>query len=787
MQVAAVEACSMPLEIFRHYRYPSDIVTGETINEFNGICSWPDLLELPVDDPDATSNPQAFRQSTIDVLLPSVQAAKEMWDIVLSEVDELITTINHGEVVKNLGIKQVVLQTPGAPATIEDIEPDLAVDPDLPVDPVLPGEVFSPWDPITLISGQLYGLSCGRCYQFSNKPLPQITTPKKIIGGTRNAVFDLKIFVNGFELTGNSRTVVSNDGAVLQTFGSDSSGISWTNTVEYDGWTWNTLTIPAGTSVSTLKIMASTINEDALIITGDDFNFPDKVSRGTRFGTPQNPQWYVHQAPGSNQFQGTLQQPVFSLGDEQAGVSLQFPTDKNWIHTTNVPQMRVITGGATTDLQANVITQPIITSGPVTYTFIFCATPVRPPDPNTAVNQHTHILGDYDANTIGLANKENVFLFGAGYQYRYGSAHPNPLPPVSESDLQTNLGKHRGWYPGGLWLYRVILYVTKLDQAHADTVVYHDGATPWLVDTPVFGGPGTVAGCHAEAKFREFHVENVRREVAENPAGVIGTYLDTGTPVWCNNPNHAHGPPAPDAFGRVIDRKWQILETRDYLREIYGIMENAGKQIIQHWHEKYVPGCSSWGHWTVPGEETYGRLLTGNDAAFGGTATWDKEWVYTDYIPLAYWRCLEREGLPSLFIHQYGRASVAEWKDSLHVGPVIGMLAVNGLNIYAGREVPNTFAAEWQVFRRGWATGGIDAADVTFWPYWRQNRFTPGGTSLLISYYEKTDGQLLVIIMNPTSALINHTVEEIGAVSIGLRQHEEWVFNGVSWTLGYTI
>jgi hypothetical protein len=90
--VAAENAVLMPAEIFRYIRRPYNPATGAEADEFDGVCSVPDLEELPVGAP--TGSPQFFRLAELDLVFRSMTEADEAWDVIRADVGTLVRTLN---------------------------------------------------------------------------------------------------------------------------------------------------------------------------------------------------------------------------------------------------------------------------------------------------------------------------------------------------------------------------------------------------------------------------------------------------------------------------------------------------------------------------------------------------------------------------------------------------------------------------------------------------------------------------------------------------------------------
>lgn len=100
IRIEARNPCNMDAEIFRYYRYPPDIETGQIVDEFTGVCSWVDMEELPKDQPRETDCPKACRRNYVDVVVDTETIASDLWEKVKEEVDQLVTTMNRGAILE---------------------------------------------------------------------------------------------------------------------------------------------------------------------------------------------------------------------------------------------------------------------------------------------------------------------------------------------------------------------------------------------------------------------------------------------------------------------------------------------------------------------------------------------------------------------------------------------------------------------------------------------------------------------------------------------------------------
>ena len=96
LRIVVTDSCGIDQEIFRYYQKP---LNGQGVLEsvFSGVCSWPDLEELPITEPAADTSPAGFRQSTVDIVVESETIANQVWTLIKTQVDELVQTVKDGQ------------------------------------------------------------------------------------------------------------------------------------------------------------------------------------------------------------------------------------------------------------------------------------------------------------------------------------------------------------------------------------------------------------------------------------------------------------------------------------------------------------------------------------------------------------------------------------------------------------------------------------------------------------------------------------------------------------------
>jgi len=96
IRIDANEACGMNKNCFRYYQKPLNLA-GQIESVFSGVCSWPDMEELPVGEPEGNTSPAGFRLDYIDLVVDSETIANEIWTLIKAQVTELVQTVKDGE------------------------------------------------------------------------------------------------------------------------------------------------------------------------------------------------------------------------------------------------------------------------------------------------------------------------------------------------------------------------------------------------------------------------------------------------------------------------------------------------------------------------------------------------------------------------------------------------------------------------------------------------------------------------------------------------------------------
>ena len=94
IKVSAYGETNMTRYVFRLLRRISNVITGEEVDEFDGICSSVDIEELPVAAPVPGQNPPYLRTDAIDLVFRSRKLADDTWAAIKEDVTVLIRSLN---------------------------------------------------------------------------------------------------------------------------------------------------------------------------------------------------------------------------------------------------------------------------------------------------------------------------------------------------------------------------------------------------------------------------------------------------------------------------------------------------------------------------------------------------------------------------------------------------------------------------------------------------------------------------------------------------------------------
>lgn len=97
LRIDVIEAIAMPAEIFVYHRHPPDPVTGEVVDEWLTVASFPDLAEYPANNPDPEKSLPFLRKSFIEVDVRSTRDYNDIWNIVVNQACVLRAALNRAD------------------------------------------------------------------------------------------------------------------------------------------------------------------------------------------------------------------------------------------------------------------------------------------------------------------------------------------------------------------------------------------------------------------------------------------------------------------------------------------------------------------------------------------------------------------------------------------------------------------------------------------------------------------------------------------------------------------
>jgi hypothetical protein len=94
LRIDAIESDGIEERVFVWRRDPVNPYTSEVTNTFFTVASPVDMEEYPPEEPDPYKAYPFFRRSWVDLLFRSVSQAEEAWQLIVQEVNNLITALN---------------------------------------------------------------------------------------------------------------------------------------------------------------------------------------------------------------------------------------------------------------------------------------------------------------------------------------------------------------------------------------------------------------------------------------------------------------------------------------------------------------------------------------------------------------------------------------------------------------------------------------------------------------------------------------------------------------------
>ncbi len=417
--------------------------------------------------------------------------------------------------------------------------------------------------------------------------------------------------------------------------------------------------------------------------------------------------------------------PYAWLGNDDRGLSWFMESAANWRIGKGQPAMslrRERVGGASAAAEVDavvvrlrLISEPVRLTKPLTYTFGFEATPVRPLSPK---------LYDWRFASGPQFKGSNLFVYGWGQQISALNARLIAHDPAGQRKLVDK------WRANG----QESLSYSCVQCTSNISPEYLFFAEEW---NEPYGGtfsgykrvgdnaPYSMVPVCPRSTFSDFLVWCAREHNRNDWGG--GVYTDIDGAIPCDNP--AHGCGYTDAFGQT-GRTWPLYAHRAVSRRLYEACHDAGKVYFAHCHSLWVAPFNAFNDGWCPGEQ-YSSAVVG------------KPNFYMDDIPERVWRtefASAPTGVATFMLPELGRlAGDDALKDPGPSECLIAAAMCYGVPLWAGsihqRVVEDVWAAQ--------TAFGIAGAE--FVPYWRQREIASSDPEVRVSLWKKAGARLLVV------------------------------------------
>ena len=545
-------------------------------------------------------------------------------------------------------------------------------------------DVLTPWTPMAYHGDST--VSCwGRTYTFDGPFLKTaINRGRNILAGPV-----------GMELTTThgTGTLTTTDARTLRkvphraefagtaTFGAARVDVDWSAWMEYDGLTVATVTLkpePGGSTVRGLRLRIP-MRPDVV-----------RYLRGKRqMGSLKT---------GRVAWDGKLYEDEFTpflwVCNEMEGLVWFSESEAGWVVPGKTKPI-MVQGGSDALVQMTLISGDVTLTQPLSYTFGFQTTPVKP------------LAKDRRAWNFGMhrpTSKINARNWLTGYAEQDGHWKVVDVDAVREFDAKQRAEGVKLLYYG----------TTSCTPDHNPTFEFYEKL--WSSPFPASYGarnektgfrPAWVpyrlaAVCPGSPTFQNFMLHYAEEFMRE--CGVPGVYTDTDGIMACDNPYHGHR--LVDVFGKTCVT-YTILAKRRFAKRMAAIVRGF-KEERRYWkthaHAKLVPPVHCWADFWLPGEENT-HFLRG------------AKWWYIDTLDDVAWR-VEYHGSSSGLVHQFLPEFVRGTKDKRDLdGPqpsesLIAMCAVTDVNTTGGYLNIDAIGNFWELRDR------LDLITAEFTGYW---------------------------------------------------------------------
>jgi hypothetical protein len=413
--------------------------------------------------------------------------------------------------------------------------------------------------------------------------------------------------------------------------------------------------------------------------------------------------------------------PYGWLGNGTCGLSWFMESDANWRVPHGHPHVTLRPVDGAVVVRLHLIAEPTVLPGPVSYTFGFEATPVRPMPEDL-----------YTVRWAGGPQVENVNTFVYGWRHQISPLNGRLI--AHDPDDQRRLVDR--WRRNGC---ETRSYTCTQCTANISPEYLFFGAEWHQPYGASFSGykrvgddaPYSMVPVCPRSSFADFLVWCVREHVRNDWGGGIYTDIDGTKP--CDNARHGCG--YVDAFGRR-GRTWPLYAHRGLSRRIYEACHDAGKEYFSHAHSNWYSVYNAFNDGWAPGEQY-------------SSAVMKDPYFYMTSMPDRVWRsefCTRPTGVRTFLLPQLGRLGDKGVKEER--GPSESCIAAA-----MAYGVPLWASCNRSVVEEVWRVQkdfGMDG--VRFVPFWSQDAYACDDPDLRISYWEKDGRRLIVVALLTPSA-----------------------------------
>jgi hypothetical protein len=547
-----------------------------------------------------------------------------------------------------------------------------------------PLRVLEPWTPLAFPGERSVGV-WGRVYELDGPLLAGATSQgKRVLREPMRLVLRTAAGESRFRTTSAERTVETDARAEYAGAGAfDGAGVDarWTSSVEFDGLVTTSITlVPKSPQTRVEGLVLELPLEPRITRYLRGMQHRSTIRRGRT-------QW------DGRRYESSFE-PFVWMSDEKEGFLYVTESAANWVGSERSDAV-VVEGGPRAGITLRLIGEPVVLPGPVSWTFGFQATPVKPllpkarswnfgvagtPTPNETVVAWYDSFGVADGvwqleRPVAVEERERVFQSRGVRPFYYGttSATPDHLPAFR---LFEPLWRSAWSYP------------------------YSGAARPANVMRSALPDHRLAAVCPGDPSYQTRMLHDAKKLVELN---VIGVYTDTDE-VFADD-NGRHGCGYHDAFGRS-GVSWTIFSKRRFAQRLATVLRDAWgerRYWMSHAHTRLVPPVHGFADFWYPGEELTGALK-------------GKPWLYMDGLDDEYWRIefgSRSSGIVTVLLPELSRGDDPKHlKTPQPTESMVAMAAVNDVIVSSAYSNAEVVGEYWGLRKK------LDLIDAEFTGHW---------------------------------------------------------------------